>query len=561
VILHFALILGLSPLAAVPAAGPISFRDVTARTGITFCHTDGSTGKRYLVETVASGLATLDYDDDGWTDIFFASGGRLEGNRAGDRPTNALYRNLGGFRFLDVTRQAGLTSPVYSMGVAAGDYDNDGHQDLYLSNFGPNLLYRNRGDGTFEDVTGRAGVGRGNKLGAGVAFLDIDGDGQLDLFAADYVKFSLKDHPVHHYMGVPIYPGPLDFSPEPADLFRNKGDGTFADVSRESGIAAVAGTGMGVVCADYDADGSTDIFVANDGMPNYLWHNDGTGKFQEMGLASGVGYDSAGVPRGSMGVDCADYDNAGRLDFFVTAYQRQNTMLFVNIGGGMFQDSGGRSGAAARTFNQVKWGCGLVDFDNDGYRDLFIVCGHLLDNVEQFDDTTSYRAHNVVLRNLGNGRFVDVSRASGVESLPAASGRGAAFDDLDNDGDIDVVILNSRGRPTVLRNMLQESGSKNHWLQVTLKGVKTNRDGVGARVTVAAGALTQIDEVHAGRGYQSHWGTRLHFGLGPHRRVDRLEVRWIGGGVEILENLPVDRHLIVTEGTGGWTSACPPASG
>jgi hypothetical protein len=436
--------------------------------------------------------------------------------------------------------------PGFGLGVTVADYDNDGWPDLYVSNFGPNVLYRNRGDGTFSDVTQQAGVGRGNKVGAGVAFLDIDGDGNLDLFAANYIKFSYEHNPVRTAAGVPAYPGPMDFAPEPSNLFRNNGDGAFTDVSEQSGIAAAAGTGMGIICADYDNDGHTDVFVANDHMRNFLFHNDGAGRFEEEALTAGTGYDAVGLMHGNMGVDAADYDHSGLLSFIVTAYQRDLTTLYRNLGGRLFIDVTRQAGTGSGTVNQVKWGVGFVDFDNDGYRDVFIACGHIDDNVESFDDTTSYRARNVLLRNLGNGRFADVSAQSGLDLLPKQVGRGAAFDDLDNDGCVDVVILNSRSGPTILRN---ESATGNHWIQVQLRGVKTNRDGVGARVKVVAGDFSQIDEVHSGRSYQSHFGSRLHFGLGKHNRVDRIEVRWIGGGVDVLENEAADRLLTITEGT------------
>jgi hypothetical protein len=281
-------------------------------------------------------------------------------------------------------------------------------------------------------------------------------------------------------------------------------------------------------------------------MPNFLWRNDGAGHFQEVGLESGVAYDAAGRTHGNMAPECADYDNDGRLDFFVTAYQRELATLFRNVGRGVFADVTQASGAGEGSYNQVKWGCGLVDFDNDGHRDIFIVCGHLFDNVDQFDDTTSYRARNIVLRNTGDGRFVNVSAQAGDGMLPVHAARGAAFDDLDNDGRVDVVVLNSREGPTVLRN---QSPAANHWIQIELRGVKTNRDGAGARVRVVAGDLTQIDEVHSGRSYQSHFGSRLHFGLGPRSRVDRVEIRWIGGGSDIIEGIQPDRLVTITEGT------------
>jgi hypothetical protein len=302
-----------------------------------------------------------------------------------------------------------------------------------------------------------------------------------------------------------------------------------------------------MVCADYDNDGDTDIFVGNDVAENFFFENDGTGKFQEVGLVLGASYDLRGNPQGSMGVDCGDYNNDGWLDFYQTSYQGQLAVLYENLGGRMLEDVTLLTGAGAGTMPYVTWGNGLVDFDNDGDRDVFVACGHLYDTVDRFDDTTSYLARNLLLRNAGDGRFVDVSREGGDGLAVKLSSRGAAFDDLDDDGDVDAVILNSRREPTVLRN---DSASNNHWVQIRLRGVKTNRDGVGARVKVVAGDLSQVDEVHSGRGYQSHYGSRLHFGLGRHDRIDRLEVRWLGGGVDVLEGLAADQVLTIREGLG-----------
>jgi hypothetical protein len=305
---------------------------------------------------------------------------------------------------------------------------------------------------------------------------------------------------------------------------------------------------MGIICADYDNDGDTDIFVGNDGGPgNFLFRNDGGGKFVQVADLSGVAYEAGGAAHGSMGVDGADYDQDGRLDFYVTAYQRQLATLFKNLGGGLFDDVTRQTGAGQGSLNQVKWGCGFVDLDNDGLKDIFLACGHLIDNVERFDDSTSYLACPVLLRNIGHGAFANVSETGGDGLRLKSVGRGVVFDDLDNDGRIDVVILNSRRPATVLRNV---SPAGNHWLQLQLRGVKTNRDGVGARVRVAAAGLVQIDEVHSGRGYQSHFGSRLHFGLGRRDRVDRVEVRWIGGGVDVFENLSADRLVTLIEGEG-----------
>ncbi len=528
------------------AACPIQLRNVTRQTGIRFVHTDGSSGRRYIMETVSAGLALFDYDGDGDADIYFLNGAPLRGTKLKVRPRNALYRNDGGLKFTDVTEQAGVGDTGYGLGVAAGDYDNDGDLDLYLNNYGRNVLYRNNGDGTFSDVTEQAGVGNGNKVGAETNFLDIDGDGDLDLFVSSYVRFTYDTHKVSHKKGVHIYSGPLDYPPTPDTLYRNNGNGTFTDVSLASGIGAHRGAGMGTVCCDYDNDGDTDILVGSDEAANFLFKNDGTGKFEEVGLISGVAYDLGGQEQGTMGVECADYDNDGRLDFYVTSYQEELATLYKNLGNGFLQDVTIATRAGAGTLTDVTWGIGLVDFDNDSDRDVFIASGHIFDNVHLFDDTTSYAARNIVLMNTGKGKFVNVSDACGEGLAVKLSSRGAAFDDLDNDGDVDVVILNSRREPTILRN---DSPPGNHWIRIRLRGVKSNRDGVGARVKVVAGDLTQIDEVHSGRGYQSHYGMRLHFGLGSRKRVDRIEVRWLGGGTDVREDVSVDRLLRITEGS------------
>jgi len=527
----------------VRAESPIVLTDVTAQTGISFRHTDGSSGRRYVVETVSAGVATFDYDNDGDIDIYFLNGAPLKGAKPGTPPVNALYRNDGNFKFTDVTAKAGVGDKGYGLGVCAGDYDNDGDQDLYLNNYGANVLYRNNGDGTFTDVTDKARVANGRKVGAGACFLDIDKDGDLDLYVANYLKFSYETHKVRQIRGVPVYT--KAFPPEADTLYRNNGDGTFTDVSKASGIANHLGWGMGMVCADYDDDGDTDIFVANDISMNFLFRNDGKGKFEEVALTCGVAVDGMGTAQGSMGVDCGDYDNDGRLDFHQTSYSRQLAVLYRNVGSGFFEDVTLVSRAGTGTRVKVTWGHGFVDFDNDGDRDIFVACGHLQDNVEKYDDAMEYHAKNVLLMNTGKGKFANISDKCGSGLAVKLSSRGAAFNDLDNDGDVDAVVLNSRREPTILRN---DSPAKNHWLQIRLRGTKTNRDGIGARVKVVSGKLTQIGEVHSGQGYQSHYGMRLHFGLGKLDRVDRVEVRWIGGGVDVLENVRVDQVLRIAEG-------------
>lgn len=535
------------------AEGPIILRDVTRQTGINFRHTDGGRGRHYIVEPFASGLATFDYDGDGLVDIYFLNGSPLRGAKADVRPTNALYRNLGGLKFADVTEKAGVGDTGHGLGVTVGDYDNDGHPDLFVNNFGPNVLYHNNGDGTFTDVTSSAGLGRNDTVGAGASFLDMDSDGDLDLFVANYVGFTYENHVTTTIRGAPWYAGPLDFPLQPNNLFRNNGDGTFTDVSEESGIAAHRGAGMGTICVDFDDDGDTDIFVCNDEHYDFLFQNNGQGRYEEVALLAGVACNFAGQPVGSMGADCADYNHDGWLDLFITDFEQQRPILFKNFGAGMFEDVTMRTAVAVGSFAHVKWGCGFADFDNDGHPDLLIGCGHLGEDFnEAANRTTSYRVPPVLLRNDGSGRFVDVSDVSGDGMNTKLVARGVALEDLDNDGRVDVVILNSRRGPTVLRN---ESATGHHWIQIRLRGVETNRDGVGARVTIIAGDLEQTAEVHSGRSYQSHFGSRLHFGLRKRLRVDRIEVRWIGGGSDVVEDIEVDQCVTIREGMSSQRNA------
>ena len=542
-----AIVLVLSCMSMCPGAdGAIALQDATKETGITFIHTDGSTGKFYIMETVSAGLALFDYDRDGDIDIYFLNGAVLGGVKVDTPARNALYRNDGNFKFTDVTTSAGVGDTGFGLGVAVADYDNDGDLDIYVNNYGANVMYRSNGDGTFTDVTAQTGVASGNKVGAAAHFLDMDKDGDLDLFVANYVDFTYDKHKVDSVSGVARYAGPLDYPPTTNNLFRNNGDGTFTDVSIESGIAEHKGWGMGGICADYDNDGDTDIRILNDVYADFLFQNDGTGKFEEVALMTGLAYNMHGDQLGSMGVDCADYDNDGWLDFFQTSYNGEMAILYRNIEGRMFEDVTIASGTGTATYAPVTWGTGFVDFDNDGDRDIFVACGHLEDTIELYNNSETYFQENVLLMNTGDGKFKDVSKSSGNGMKVKLSSRGAGFDDLDNDGDVDIVILNSRREPTILRN---DSQNANHWLQIRLRGVKTNRDGVGAHVKVVAGDLTQISEVHSGRSYQSHYGMRLHFGLGDKKKVDRIEVRWIGGGVDVIENIDADRFVTITEGS------------
>ncbi|MEM7391724.1 MAG: CRTAC1 family protein, partial [Verrucomicrobiota bacterium] len=527
------------------AQSPIQMVDVSDTVKLSFQHTHGGSGKLYVLEPMSAGLALFDVDADGDVDMYLLNGAPLKGTRTDKAPKNALYRNDGNWTFTDVTDASGLGDTGYGLGVAVGDIDNDGDPDLYLNNYGPNVLYRNNGDGTFTDITAKAGVANGHLVGAGANFLDMDGDGDLDLFVSSYVGFTYENHKVIYQAGRPAYSGPTDYPPTPDSLYRNNGDGTFTDVSAASGIAAHRGTGMGTVCTDVDNDGDIDIYVANDDMGNFLFLNDGAGRFEEMGLLSGAGYEADGEAQSSMGVGCGDYNNDGLIDLFVTGYKSELTALYQNAGDGLFDDVTRRTGAGANTYALVNWGTDFVDFDNDGDRDIFIANGHFEREPEKAGRHSTFLSPNTLLMNDGTGKFVDVSKSSGSGMEVRQSSRGCAFDDLDNDGDIDAVVLNWQERPTLIRN---DSPRGQHWLQIRLRGTRTNRGGIGARVKVTAGDLTLVDEVHSGRGYQSHYGERLHFGLGPRDKVDRIEVRWVGGGTDVLTDLTTDRLITITEG-------------
>jgi hypothetical protein len=528
-----------------PPSGPFCLRDVTRESGIAFRHTDGSSGSRYILEAMSAGLALFDYDGDALLDVYFVNGAPLRGATADIPPADALYRNLGQNRFVEVTRESATGDPSFGMGIAAGDYDNDGFPDIFVNNYGRNMLYRNNGDGTFADATDAAGVaGNPRFVGAGACFLDIEGDGDLDLHVGRYLEFSYDMHVNRIIDGLPSYPSPRDFHAVPDTLYRNNGDGTFADISVESGVARQAGTTMGMVACDVDKDGDTDIFALNDVMCNFFYQNDGRGNFREVGIVNGTAYNHFGDESASMGVDCGDYNRDGWLDFFMTSYQTELPILFQNTGGGMFEDATIPTNAGAGSYAFVKWGVALTDLDNDADLDIFIANGHTEDNVEERDSSTMYKAPKTILENVG-AKFRDVSRISGDGPLQRFASRGSGCDDLDNDGDVDVVVLNSRELASVYENVTRNG---NHWLEVQLHGRTSNREAVGSQVTVVTGDVSQLLEVHSGRGYQSHWGTRLHYGLGPHDRVDRLEIQWLGGQREIVPNLAADQIVHIVEG-------------
>ncbi len=526
------------------AKNEIRFDDITSKTGIDFLHTDGGTGKHYIVETICSGLAIFDFDGDGLMDIYLLNGAFHEGTKPENHPTNRLYRNMGDWRFVDVTESAGVGDTSHSLGATVGDFDNDGDADLYVSNYGPKVFYRNNGDGTFTSVKGAPGTAD-NRVGAGVSFLDIDADGDLDLYVANYIKFTYDKDVSRLIFGIAAAPGPKDYEPDNHQLFRNNGDGSFTDISIESGIGQSPGAGMGIISLDFDRDGDTDLFICNDSAENFLWENDGTGKFTEIGLLAGVAYDYAGLRQASMGVDCADIDHDGFLDLVSTNFQDEIPNVYRNSEGKFFDDLCVSYGLGVAT-RSVKWGVGLSDFDNDSFVDLFLACGHLIDTVGLLDNSVQFATRNFLLRNLDGKRFVDVSSTAGNGLKIEKASRALGCEDLDQDGDLDVVILNLNSTADILRN---DTASRDmHWIELRMVGQTSNRDAVGSQVKVHTKNGEQIQEVHRGRGYQSHYGNDLHFGLGNADAIDFVEVQWHGCTKEIFRDVPVDRKSTLIQG-------------
>lgn len=535
------------------AQSPFYFVDSASQAGLTVANFDGGSNEPYLPALMVTGLALFDYDGDGWTDVYLLGGCELFAS--GKQPAqrlhpcgNTLYRNKGDGSFVDVTEAAGVRSGGFALGVVAADIDNDGDQDLATSNFGATELYINNGDGTFERVYLEASESnKTGPFGAGIAFLDIDNDGFLDLFVSQYVDFSVERYKEVAPKSFPYPPGPKDFNPSIDTLYRSLGDGTFSDVSKTSGISRFPGPSMGVVCGDLDGDNDADIFVCSDANLNQFFVNDGTGKFEDQALLAGLAFDINGNANGSMGVEAGDYDNDGRIDLLITNYTQQMPVLYRNLGSGLFEDVSRRTRVGREVFAHTNWGVGLVDFDNDRNLDVFFANGHFLKNIKSIDDRSAYRVANTLMANDGRGRFSDFSKSSGPGLEVVESSRGAAFGDLDHDGDIDCIILNANGKPTYLENRSSAVGS---WIDVRLVGTLVNRDAVGAKVQISAGGQKQLAMVHAGRGYQSHYGTVLHFGLGTASFVDQIEVTWPGGSVETFACGAVKRTLILVQGEG-----------
>jgi len=543
------------PLSVLPS---VSFKDTARQAGITFVHDMGKSGQKMMVETMGSGGGFIDYDNDGDLDIYLVNGAPVTGSTAssgskGAAPKDAFYRNEGDLRFTDVTAQTGTADTRYGMGMCAGDFDNDGFTDFYLTNFGPDVLYHNEGDGSFEPVTAPSGTGDPN-WGSSCAFVDYDGDSDLDLFVANYVDFSptnnrfCGDYPNN----VRAYCHPNVYNGQPDVLYRNNGDATFADVSEAAGLTARNGNGLGVVTGDYDDDGDTDIYVANDKTPNTLYRNNNDGTLTDVTLLAGVGYSIDGEAQAGMGTDFGDYDGDGDLDIVVTNLDFEYNSLFRNEGEGIFSDMSYPSGIGAVSLSFVGFGADFLDYDNDGRVDLAIANGHILDNASYFNDATTYEQRNFLFRGGANGVMTEVGLDSGPDMKTPNVGRGLATGDLDNDGDLDLLVTVCGGPARLLRN---DGGNANNWLSLKLVGRASNRSALGARVSMPGPHGKMIDEVRSGASYLSQGDFRLHFGLGPAGGAQGLappffEIRWPSGEKQTVQAPGVNRTLTVLEGTG-----------
>ncbi len=550
------------PKAQTPREPAIpQFEDVAQKAGLTVSHIS-SPDKKYIVESMSGGVGLIDCDNDGKLDIITVNGSTVERFRQGGDPMITLYRQdtdsknndskNNEIHFTDITKSAGLTHKGWGMGVAVADYDNDGLQDIYVTGYGGNALYHNLGNCKFEDVTEKAGVGAGG-FSTGAAWADYDRDGRVDLFVSRYVHVDIDNLPQFgndprfcRYKGVLVQCGPWGMPGESDLLFHNKGDGTFEEVSKKAGVDDPHHHyGLGATWGDYDNDGWPDLYVANDAGPNFLYHNKHDGTFDEVGLLDGVALSGDGMEQGSMGVDWGDYLHEGRLSMIVTNFFEQGSTLYHNLGKDNFADVTVRSGLMKPTYPLVSWGTAFFDMDNDGWLDLFIANGHVYPQVDTIPGGTPYRQPMLLFRNHGDGTFEDVSQA--LASMPPQSRRGAAFGDIANDGNVDIVVLNVGQPPSLLLN---HNDSPNHRVLFKLVGTKSNKAAIGARVTVKAGSLVQFSEVRGGASYLSQNDLRLHFGLAANDRMSEVSIRWPNGESEVLQDVAADFIYTVVEGAG-----------
>jgi hypothetical protein len=536
--------------AVTPTAPAIEFDNVIETSKIKFTLRNSVSPQRYSIETMMGGVAVFDYNNDGFLDIFFTDGAEIPSlEKTNPGYYNRLFRNNGNGTFTDVTESAGLKGIGYSMGVAAGDYDNDGFVDLYVAGVNANQLFHNSGDGTFTDVTEKAGVsgripGLGKSWAVTAGWFDYDNDGRLDLFVVNYLNYDIKTATVCHVQENPAYCSPDGFQGTANILYHNNGDGTFTDVSAQSHISQYAGKGMGVAFADYDNDGFTDIFISNDTFPNFLLHNNRDGTFTDAALEAGVAFTGNGKTVAGMGADFRDLDNDGKPDIIHTAMFGNTFPLYRNLGDGQFEDATSEAGLTTLTSRFTAWGTGAFDFDNDGRKDLFAAGSDILDNAELVAHRP-FALPNLLFRNKGNLTFEDVSTEAGSGFSMPAPHRGAAFGDFNNDGKIDIVVAVLNGPPELLLN---RSKNHNHWIILKLVGVKSNRDGLGTKVKISTSHGDQYNEATTAVGYNSSSDKRVHFGLGDAALINRIELAWPSGVKQVLMNVKADQILTVTEG-------------
>lgn len=535
---------------------PPTFEDVTAVAGLAFEHVYGEGYLSDILEATGAGACFFDYNGDGFADLYFVNGSAdtAEGEAP---PANTLYRSNGDGTFTDVGEAVGVADTGYGMGCAAADYDNDGDVDLYVTNHGPNRLYRNSGDGPMDDVAPQAGV-TDPRWSVAPIWADYDNDGFIDLYVANYLDFDPDERAMRSLVslheGYRSYPGPRDYDAQPDALYANGGDGRFTDVSDAVGLNhPYVAKGMGAASSDYDGDGDMDLFVANDRTPNQLYRND-DGVFVDIALWAGVAYDEAGHESGAMGVDFGDYDSDGDMDLFVTNFVFEYNALYQNVGEDTFIDVTERVGLAQPSYRFIGWGTGFLDYDNDGYLDLFVANGHVHEDMDVLSESVTFAQPNQLFRNNGDGTFADVSTSSGPHFLEAHVSRGVAFADYDNDGDTDILVLSAGGPARLLQN---NGGNRENWLALRLVGCASNRDAVGARIRVRAGDLDMVREVDAGSSYLSQNEMRLQFGLGGYRRVDLVQIRWPSGRIDTLTGVQPNRLLVVTEVDGPTGLAVP----
>ena len=526
----------------------VHFVDVAEQSGLSFQHISGSAEKNHILETIGSGVAWIDYDRDGWPDLFAVNGGSWEELVKGTHSVgNALFHNNGDGTFRDVTRAAGVSGSEWGMGATVADYDNDGWQDLYVCNYGPNTLYRNNGDGTFSDATQVAGIGDAS-WSSSASFGDADGDEWLDLYIANYVEFDHLNPPSQspdcEYRGIQVHCGPSGLAAAADTFYHNNGDGTFSLSTKESGMDASASYGMGAVWCDYDNDGDNDLFVANDSQANFLFQNQGKAKFKEIALTSGVAVNEDGQPQAGMGVTFGDYDHDGHFDLYVTNFSDDYNTLYRNLGNGVFRDVTRRAALTLPSLTFLGWSTRFFDYDNDGWEDLLVANGHIYPQVDSRPILIRFRQRKLLFKNLGNGRFSEVGGTREMGLTEPWSSRGGCFADFDNDGDLDVAVSNLDARLSLFRN---EGGHKSgHWLRLSLEG-RRNRSAIGTRVIVDTDGR-QMQEVRGGSGYQSSHDLRLHFGLGSSERVKHLTIRWTNGEVQDFRDVAADRGYSLRQG-------------